>query len=352
MTKGAIHLVLIPAIALAVIGVFVVLKNSPPEPIVTPTSPPTPTLTSTSSPPPFQELTIPYLQNRAYKSSLGELIKHSESANYTSYLTNYYSDGLKINGLLTIPKEGGQRREEGWPAIVFVHGYIPPIEYKTTQNYAAYVDYLAKNGFVVFKIDLRGHGDSDGEPGGAYYSEDYVVDTLNAHAALQSADFVNPNAIGLWGHSMAGNVVFRSFVVKRSIPAIAIWAGAVYTYEDMRQFGINDNSYQPPSEDSPVRKKREELTKTHGPFAPDSDFWKQVVPTNYLDGVSGSVSLHHAVNDNVVSINYSRNLVSVLERSKINVQLNEYPSGGHNISGSAFSAAMQDTVEFFRSELE
>jgi len=100
---------------------------------------------------------------------------------------------------MTFPKTKSETGK--FPAIVFVHGYIPPQEYKTTVNYVSYVDYLAKNGFMVFKIDLRGHGDSEGEAGGAYYSDDYVVDTLNAVEALRSSDFVDPERIGLWGHT-------------------------------------------------------------------------------------------------------------------------------------------------------
>ena len=178
------------------------------------------------TPAPFYELTIPYLRQRDYKSTLSKLNQISRNQNYTSYLTSYHSDGLKINGLLTIPNGPAPQSPEGevgWPAIVFVHGYIPPHQYKTTEKYVAYVDYLAKNGYVVFKIDLRGHGQSEGNPGGAYYSSDYIIDTLNARAALQSSDFVNPNKIGLWGHSMAGNVVFRSFVAAQKIPAVVIW---------------------------------------------------------------------------------------------------------------------------------
>src|SRR3972149_5220919 len=159
-------------------------------------------LFSVPTPFPFQELTIPYLRERDYESSLGELTRYSDNGSYTAYLTNYESDGLKINGLLTIPKS--EPPEGGFPAIVFVHGYIAPTIYQTTERYNDYVNYLAKNGFGVFKIDLRGHDASEGEASGAYYSGDYVIDTLNAYAALESFDLVNPNRIGLWGHSMAG----------------------------------------------------------------------------------------------------------------------------------------------------
>lgn len=294
---------------------------------------------------PFQELTIPYLRERSYNSGIGEMKEVAKNSSYISYLTSYTSDGLKVNGLLTIPT--GRKPAGGWPAIVFVHGYIPPANYQTLVNYASYVDYLAKNGFVVFKIDLRGHADSEGEPGGAYYSPDYIIDTLNARAALQASDFVNPNAIGLWGHSMAGNVIARALAASPQIPAVVIWAGAVYTYEDFSEFSIQDNSYNPPPSDSPSRKKRNEMFEKYGQFNPNSEFWKLVPMTNYLDGVKGAISLNHALDDAVVDIRYSRNLNSLLNKTLIDHKLNEYASGGHNFTGATFNQAMQATVEFF-----
>lgn len=298
---------------------------------------------------PFQEVTIPYLRLRSYKSSLGQRSQVSQNSSYTSYLTSYDSDGFKVNGLLTIPS--GEKPAGGWPAIVFVHGYIPPANYQTLVNYESYVDYLAKNGFVVFKIDLRGHGQSEGEPGGSYYSSEYIVDVLNARVALQATDFVAPEKIALWGHSMAGNIVARALAAQPKIPAIAIWAGAVYTYTDFSDYSIEDNSYQPPPADSPGRKRRNEMFEKYGQFDPNSSFWKQVPMTNYLSDIKGAISLNHAVDDNVVSIEYSRNLNSILDKTLITHELNEYSSGGHNISGSVFNQAMENTVEFFKQNL-
>lgn len=297
----------------------------------------------------FQELTIPYLRSKEYKSELGELDTLSENASYTSYLTSYTSDGLKINSLLTVPKEA--EPEGGFPAIVFVHGYIPPTLYRTTEKYVDYVNYLARNGFVVFKIDLRGHGSSEGDPGGAYYSSDYIVDTLNAYSALENADFVNPNKIGLWGHSMAGNVTFKTLAVKKDIPAVVIWAGAGYTYTDLLEYRISDNSYRPPTNNTERQRKRKELMENYGQFDPNSWFWKQVTAVNYLDGVNTKLELHHAVDDNVVSVEYSRNLDKVLDGTSVLHQVYEYPSGGHNLTGSSFSSAMARTVEFYKENL-
>ncbi len=303
----------------------------------------------TPTPYPFSEITIPALRARKYNSSLNEREQVSSNANYTSYLTSYDSDGFKINGLLTVPV--GEEPAGGWPAIVFVHGYIPPSLYTTAGNYSSYVDYLARNGFVVFKIDLRGHADSEGEAGGGYYGSDYIVDTLNARAALQATDFVNPEKVGLWGHSMAGNVITRALAAVPDLPAIAVWGGAVYTYEDMQKYGIDDNSYRPPTDQNINRSKRQQLMDTYGAFDPNNNFWKQVPFTNYLDDITGAISLNHAVDDPVVNVGYSRDLNTILDGTNIPHELNEYQSGGHNFTGSAFTEAMERTVEFYKKYL-
>jgi dipeptidyl aminopeptidase/acylaminoacyl peptidase len=298
----------------------------------------------TPTPFPFQELTINHLRQRSYQSQLGELRRFQETSTYTSYFTSYQSDGNTVNGLLTLPK--GDIPTHGWPAVVFVHGYIPPKQYQTTSNYASYVAAFAQKGLIVFKIDLRGHGQSTGDAGGAYYSTDYVIDTLNAVSALKKHSAVDPERISLWGHSMAGNIVFRSFITNPEIKKIVIWAGAGYTYTDLQEYRIMDASYRPPASDSPVQRKRQALFETYGPFDFQSSFWQQIVPTNYLSGVNGAVQIHHAVDDNVVSISYSRNLLKILDSTSINHSLYEYPSGGHNLTGASFTQAVNRTVNF------
>lgn len=305
---------------------------------------------NTPTPFPFQEITIPYLRDREYKSALGTRQKSYETVEYTAYLTSYKSDGLKINGLLTEPQ--GQRPADGWPAIVFLHGYIPPTLYQTEKQYYDYVDYLARAGFVVFKIDLRGHAESEGEATGAYFSGDYIIDTLNAYSALEKTDIVNPRKIGLWGHSMAGNVVLRSLAVKPTIPAAVIWAGAGYTYADMQKYGIDDNSYRPPTQITQRQGRRQRIRDLYGDYSASSNFWRQMAATNYLNELQGAIQLNHAIDDAVVNIGYSRDLNALLDSTSIPHELKEYESGGHNISGSSFNAAMANTASFFKKYLK
>ncbi len=347
-------------LGILIIAVFYLRQsNSPPAEkirksiqtvVEQPQMPPTPT------PMPFVNLTIPYLREQTYKSSLGDLNQIAQNADYTSYLTSYPSDRLKINGLLTVPV--GIPPNGGWPAIVFVHGYIPPKEYTTLSRYVDYVDYLARNGFVVFKIDLRGNGDSQGQPAGAYYSAGYVIDTLNAYAALQSNSasssgaFVNPLKIGLWGHSMAGNIVMRAWTAKPDIPAVVIWSGAGYTYTDLTKYKLNDPSYQPSAASSPSAGLRGQLQKLYGRPNVHNPFWHAMAPTNFLTDLQGAIQIDQAQDDTVVNIGYNRDLMKLFDKTSVPHEMFEYPTGGHNIDGTSFTTAMQHTVDFYKKYLE
>ena len=304
---------------------------------------------STPTPYPLYELTIPYLRSRTYESTLGNREVYEQHTNYTSYITSYDSDGLTIQGLLTIPT--GKMPKRGWSAIVFVHGYIPPNQYETTAKYEDYVDYLAKNGFVVFKIDLRGHGNSQGVATGAYYSADYVIDTLNAYAALQKVGFVNASKIGLWGHSMGGNVVMRAFAAKPTIPAVSIWARAVYSYSDTQKYGISDSSYQRRPSNSPRQNTRQNVSDRYGNPGSDSAFWYDMAPTNFLSDLKGAIHISHAIDDTMVNIGYSRDLMTLLDKTRVVHEFYEYTNGGHNIADPSFVPAMQNTVSFYKKYL-
>lgn len=282
----------------------------------------------------------------------------SPGSNYKRYIASYISDGNKIYGLLTIPDT--DTPPGGFSAIVFNHGYVPPKDYVTTEKYVAYVDYLARSGFVVFKIDMRGHGDSEGTPTGSYFSSGYTIDAISALKSLQKMPEVNPQKIGMWGHSMAGNLVLRAMLVEDDIAAGVIWAGAVYSYEDFAKYRLNDSTYVPRERDPHYddrdidRKYAEQIQMLRE--SPDevdfaSDFWSTASLTQNVNFLNAPIQLHHATNDTVVNINYSRDLVDVLEQNDKRYSYFEYSGGGHNINSPYFEQAMQRTVDYFLSNL-
>ena len=302
-----------------------------------------------------EEITIQYLQQLEINGSEITFEQQlADRSNYHQHVVSYLSEGNKIYGLLTIPF--GEPSEGGFKAIVFNHGYIPPTAYRTTERYTAYVDYLARNGFVVFKIDYRGHGQSQGEPSGSYFSPGYTIDAITALKSLQTLDFIDPQGIGMWGHSMAGNLVLRAMLVEPQVKAGVIWAGAVYSYDDFAQYGITDNTYRPPAtpetEQTPSpRRRSQQIFEVYGRPDTSVEFWRAVSLTENIQYLNNPLQLHHALDDNVVNVAYSIDLAAVLQENGKEYSLFTYEGGGHNLTSPYFEQAMQRTVEFFRENL-
>jgi dipeptidyl aminopeptidase/acylaminoacyl peptidase len=265
--------------------------------------------------------------------------------NYFRYYASYQSEGLTIYGLLTVPY--GETPPGGWPAIVFNHGFIPPDVYRTTERYVAYVDWLAQSGYIVFRIDYRGHDRSEGEPRGAYGDPGYTADVLNAVAALQRFPQADPQRIGMWGHSMGGYLTLRSMVVSDDIKAGVIWAGVVASYPDML-YRWRRPSSGPTSTPFPgsTRRWRQEWVERYGSPEENPEFWSGVSSNTYLADISGPLQLHHGTADDSVPLEFSQTLYQQVQAAGKTVEYYEYPGDDHNLS-QFFAAAMTRTLEFF-----
>jgi uncharacterized protein len=270
----------------------------------------------------------------------------ASGSNYKRYVASYISDGLKIYALLTIPNSPDQT--EKYPAIIFNHGYIPPEVYRTTERYVSYVDGFARNGYVVFKPDYRGHGNSEGRPEGAYYSPAYTRDVLNAFNSLKNLPQVNPEKIGMWGHSMGGHITLRSMVISPDIKAGVIWAGVVASYEDMATNWRRASTWMPSSrENMASRPSRTQLIEEFGSFDENPQFWQSISPIYFVSDISGPVQIHHGTADLSVPWEFSEYLKNALENEGKDYEYFLYEGADHNLSGSAFSPAISRSVAFF-----
>jgi len=260
---------------------------------------------------------IEYLRSREFG---GVELKIEEElgagSNYRRYIASYDSDGLKQYGLLTVPN--GEVPGDGWPAIVFNHGYIDPDEYRTTERYVAYTDGFSRSGYVLFRPDYRGHDRSEGEAQGGYGNSDYIIDVLHAFVGLQNLKEVDADRVGMWGHSMGGWITHRAMVVNEDIRAGVIWAGMVGGYDDLLEVrqpnwvrrGIAEPT---PDPDNPRRRWRRYLTEEYGEPSEDPEFWASISAVSYLDDLSGPIQLHHATGDESVPVELSERLFDNLE---------------------------------------
>jgi len=261
--------------------------------------------------------------------------------NYNRYYISYLSEGLKIYALMTVPN--GDKPTTGWPVIIFNHGYIPPDVYRTTERYIAYVDLIARSGYIVFRSDYRGHDQSEGVARGAYSAPDYTIDVLNAVASMKKYVDADPNRIGMWGHSMGGYITLRSMVISKDIKAGVIWAGVVGSYPDLL---YNWKRGPDASPSSRTGSWRTSFIDIYGSPEENPDFWNSISANSYLNDISGPLQLHHGTADTDVPLAFSETLFSQMLAVGKYVELYKYDGDNHNIS-NYFSTAMQRTIEFF-----
>lgn len=313
-----------------------------PTATVTPSRTPSPTPTAT----PLHPLSIEAMRARDYDGGELRVEATLEWGRGTErFIASYLSDGNRINALLSVPR--GEKPATGWPAIIVNHGYIPPSIYRTIEDYESHVADLGAHGYVVLKPDYRGHNRSEGVATGGYGTPDYTVDVLNALAALRQHPDVDPERIGMWGHSMGGQVTLRAMVVDPGIKAGVIWAGVVAPYDMLIERWRRSTGPTPTPD--PTRRAfswRWQLTDSYGGPEENAAFWASISPNSYLADLGGPLQIHHGTLDESVPYEFSEMLYEGMAAANRLARLYLYENDDHNFS-LYYGQAMERTLVFF-----
>jgi uncharacterized protein len=293
----------------------------------------------------IRQLDIQAMRQRVYPGSAVTMEETlAPGTNYHRYVVSYRSEGLKIYALMTIPQ--GSRPASGWPTILFNHGYISPQHYSAVEYFQTYLEMLASRGYILFISDYRGHGDSEGRATG-YIGPDYTVDVLHAVAALKEHPEVDADRIGMFGHSLGGNITLRSMVVSEDIKAGVIWAGLALSHAELLALLELSPAPLPTS----VVRFRENLFDFFGTPQQNPGFWHAISPNSHLADLAGPIQLHHGEADEVVPLLFSMTLERQLQAAGAEAQLFTYERDDHNLSRN-FDVAMARTVQFFDRHLK
>ena len=126
---------------------------------------------------------------------------------------SYYSDGLKLSGILNTPENAQGKRV---PGVVLVPGFMSTAD----AFFPGFADELNKGGFVSLTMDFRGFGQSEGVRGEVIpYLQ--IYDASNAISYLQSRPEVNPDKIAILGVSLGGGEVAYIAARDRRVKAVA-----------------------------------------------------------------------------------------------------------------------------------
>jgi len=289
-------------------------------------------------------LAIPFMRAQTYPGSDLVIEQTLEPGrNYDRYIASYQSDGLTIYGLLTVPT--GPKPPTGWPVVIFNHGFLlDATKYRATAQYPTSTDTIAQAGYILFMPDYRGYGKSEGETTDPNSSPAYTVDVLNGLASVKRLDSVDPDRIGMWGHSMGGGITLRAMVVSPDIKAGVIWAGTVNSQRDLLDFWARTPAPDPEM-NSPTRKWRADLIEEYGTPDDNPQFWDSISPASYLAYLSGPVQLHHGTADEAVPPEFSETLNKRIQAAGKQSQLYTYRGDGHYLGENA-ELAIKRSVDF------
>jgi alpha-beta hydrolase superfamily lysophospholipase len=312
----------------------------------------TPTTPALPSTPDSSPLAITAMRAKAYPGS--DIVTERTlpaGPGYNRYIVSYQSDGLKLLGLLTIPM--GNKPAGGWPVIILNHGYIPPTEYSTDQSYSGIVATLAAAGYIVFKPDYRGHGSSPGVPYQVYVSPEYVADSLNALASIKKYKDANPDRVGVWGHSMGGNITLHELVITHDFKAAVIMAGVVGSYSSILDWWAArvSTGVLTTQNDLQTEQLILQMVSLQGTPQSNPSFWNAIDPTYFASDIDTPVQIQVGTADLVVPPSFSWALTAQLRAAGKTVMFQTYPGADHNLSPDT-AAAMAEAVAFFNQYLK
>ena len=329
-----------------IVGVFFLLFNSSKKPTGSNVSIIPPVSKNAEDP-----LSISAMRQKSYPGSdLSFEQTLNPGSNYKQYLVSYESDGLKQYGLLTIPS--GQKPEGGWPVILFNHGYIPPAQYSTESSYSSFVNVFAQAGYIVFKPDYRGNANSQGNPVQIYVSPDYLTDSMNGLSSIEKYKDANPNKIGVFGHSMGGNITLHELVISKDFKAAELMAGVVGNENQIIDWWNQRIAAKSiVGNDLDASYLVEQMVADHKTPDSNPDYWNSIDPTKYIADINAPIQIQVGTADLSVPPDFSSSLKDSLQSVGKTVDYHLYPGADHNLSPDT-NAALNEAVSFFNKYLK
>lgn len=123
----------------------------------------------------------------------------------------YWSQGLRVKGLLAIPKYSGN-----FDALLYLRGGLQSVGMVRPARLAEF----AQQGFIVFAPYYRGNRGGEGRD---EFAGDDRFDAVNAIEVLRK--FSNKNEFHVYGFSRGGLMALWTAVLRDDIKSVVTWAG-------------------------------------------------------------------------------------------------------------------------------
>ena len=288
--------------------------------------------------------TPPQVSIRKPDGSMVEWLEKNElNANhpYAKYLpdhlpTEYGSmkaaDGQTL--YYSIIKPANFDASKRYPVFLFTYG--GPHSQRVTRTWGNYFDqYMAQQGFVVFRLDNRGSGRRERQFTDTLYGnlgKHEVEDQVAGVDWLAKQSFVDPKRIGVFGWSYGGFMTLRLLAAASDKIAMGVSVAPV------TDWALYDTHYTEQFVGA-TPKSDPEAYQRSGVFA-------------HLDGLKSPLLLVHGMADDNVLFTNSTRLIDELVKRNVQFDLMTYPGAKHGISGRTSQRHVYGLIEaFFRKNL-
>jgi dipeptidyl-peptidase-4 len=250
----------------------------------------------------------------------------------TEYGTMKAKDGQTL--YYSIIKPANFDPKKRYPVFLFTYG--GPHSQRVTRAWGNYFDqYMAQQGFVVFRLDNRGSGRRERVFTDALYNnlgKVEVEDQVTGVDWLAQQSFVDPKRIGVFGWSYGGFMTLRLLAAASDKIAMGVSVAPV------TDWALYDTHYTERYVGG-TPKSDPEAYKRSGVFA-------------HLDGMKSPLLLIHGMaDDNVLFTNTTR-LIDELVKRNVQFELMTYPGAKHGISGKVNQRHVFGLIEaFFKKNL-
>jgi len=142
---------------------------------------------------------------------------------------NFKNDnGIAVRAKLLQPQT--VNADQRFPGVVYIHGYQ-----NNRETGDAYCIELARRGLVVLNIDAIGRGNSGIPSAPTDANFDQTYGGLSALNYLRSLPNIDPQALGMLGHSLGAEMAYRVALQDSSVNALVITGFAYTTAADQNK---------------------------------------------------------------------------------------------------------------------
>jgi cephalosporin-C deacetylase-like acetyl esterase len=155
-------------------------------------------------------------------------------------LFKYESQGKNISGALNVKIDEKTETSTKQPTIIMLRGYAPIENYYSGLGTKNVASVFAENDYITLAPDFLGFGESDAEPSDTWEARFIktvnVIDLIKTIQSFPEIDLgqlenfpiqkiiLDPNKIGVWGHSNGGQIAISVLEVMNSNLPTTLWA--------------------------------------------------------------------------------------------------------------------------------